>query len=164
MTYTNINDAVRDIKRLLMGEIEGIDLQKIDDFIVDIIEKNRKMDRESRDPYVKEYLKHEYNILIDLLLNWRRFVVSLFLMENRNRIRFSAGGEVEKISNLIDTYLRISNKRDVLGIVKKGIPPFIGSDGKEYGPFALGDIILINKRDFDKLKEKGLIETMGLDI
>jgi hypothetical protein len=44
-----------------------------------------------------------------------------------------------------------------VGVVKKKIPKFRGGDHKIYGPFKSGDIILISEKDFNKLRDRGLI-------
>jgi len=70
----------------------------------------------------------------------------------------------EKIINLVNEFVRVGTKENILGIVRREIPPFVGSDGKEYGPFSPGDIIMINKKDFNKLKKKGMVEDIKIDI
>jgi len=47
--------------------------------------------------------------------------------------------------------------RMYIGVVKKRIPKFRGADHKIYGPFKPGDIILISEKDFNKLRDRGLI-------
>ncbi len=45
-----------------------------------------------------------------------------------------------------------------IGIALQEIPKFRGSDRKLYGPFKPGDIILINEKDFNKLKDKKMVD------
>jgi hypothetical protein len=163
MVYRNINELIRDLKRVLTEE-EEIDLSKIDEYILRLIDKNRNLYKESRDPYVREYLDSEYSVLIELLLSWRRYIVYKFLKGEENRLKITFDSNIEKIINLVNEFLRVRDKENILGIVKKEIPPFVGSDGREYGPFIPGDIILINRKDFGKLKKRGLVEDIKIDI
>ena len=164
MIYGNMNEIVENIKKLILGEAREIDLQEIEDFLVNKIEENQRMCNVSKDPFVKEYLEKEKEALEELLYNWRRYVISLIIGGKNNKIKFSAGSKIEKLAKDISYYFQLDKRKGMFSIVKKNIPSFRGSDQIEYGPFTVGDIIFINKKDYDKLKGKGLVEEIVFDV
>ena len=159
-----MNEIVENIKKLILGETREMDLQEIEDFLVDKIEENQRMYKTSKDPFIKKYLEKEREALEELLYSWRRYVISLIIEGESNKIKFSVGSRIEKIAKNISYYFRLDERKGVFSIVKKNIPSFRGGDQMEYGPFMEGDIVFINKKDYTKLKEKGLIEEMVFDI
>ncbi len=163
MTLESIEELIDAIKRVMIGEGEDVNLQDVEDFLVNMIEKNRQLMEGSRDPFIREYLRYEKEALEKLLLSWRRYVVFL-LVKKENKIRLSSGERIERILKVMNSYLQVDGKTGILGIVKKEIPPFRGSDGVEYGPFSPGDIVLINRRDYNRLVERGLIDEVVFDL
>lgn len=164
MKYEDINEVIEVIKKMLLKEYEEIDIQEIEDFIISRIEKNRKLREESEEAFVKEYLEKERDALENLLHNWKRYVISLIIKGENTKIKISPESKIEKIFKDFEYYFQIDNKKGVIGIVKEKIPSFRGSDQLEYGPFLKGDIVLINKKDYVKLKERGLIEVIKFDV
>jgi len=80
--------------------------------------------------------------------------------------------ELKELYNLIKIYLAeydlrlgknsLDEREEIhgniyVGVVRKKIPKFRGTDHKIYGPFKSGDIILISEKDFNKLRDRGLI-------
>jgi|GEM_PF-4186762 hypothetical protein len=163
MGFENIDELIDAIKRVMIGEGEDINLQDVENFLVDLIERNRELTEKNRDPFVSEYLRYEKEALEKLLLTWRRYVMAL-LIKKENKVRLSSGERIEKVLKVMNSYLQVDGKTGILGIVKKEVPPFRGSDGVEYGPFSPGDIVLINRRDYTRLVERGLIDEVVFDI
>ena len=164
MVFESIDELIEAIKRVMLGEGEDVNLQEIEDFLVEMLERNRKLLEDSRDPFVKEYLGYEKDALERLLLSWRRYVLSILVKRENHKVSLSTGEKIERILKIMNSYFQIDGKIGILGIVRKEIPPFRGSDGIEYGPFSPGDIILINKKDYTHLVERGLIDEVTFDI
>ena len=163
MVFESIDELIDAIKRVMIGEGEDVNLQDVEDFLVNLIEINRELIGKNKDPFVNEYLRYEKEALEKLLLTWRRYVIAL-LIKKENKVRLSSGERIEKVLKIMNSYLQVDGKTGILGIVKKEIPPFRGSDGVEYGPFSPGDIVLINRRDYTRLVERGLIDEVVFDI
>jgi len=133
----------------------------VDDILKQVIEANnigvlRTLEKNLKEylSYITEKIQEEENTESrEILLSEKKeiselhYIIKTYLKEHDLR---SGRQSIEEKEEPIHTSLYI-------GIVRRPIPKFRGSDNKIYGPFKVGDIILIGEKDFNKLRDRGLI-------
>ncbi|RLG62134.1 hypothetical protein DRN87_00560 [Candidatus Geothermarchaeota archaeon] len=103
----------------------------------------REVDRQKILAREKEILR-ELNKVIKIIL------VEDEVVSGKNSVTINNLYNSRNKSKIKETYK--------IGVALQEIPKFRGSDRKLYGPFKPGDIILINEKDFNKLKDKKMVE------
>jgi len=150
MTSSEFKNIIDDIlTRILennnLSYFENI-LNTLQKYLAINSEKIKEKEEDEIIKYEKRTINDLYNI-IKMYISNRNLKLGL---NNLNNI------ETNKI-------MEITEKKYV-GIVLRDIPKFRGSDKRLYGPFKRGDIILINNKDYNRLKSKKLIKEEELQI
>jgi DNA replication initiation complex subunit (GINS family) len=161
------DDAVEMLREALSKELEVKKPQRWNEVlhreILEIIDKNRKLQEKEGTEMEREALKREQGVLEEALRALEAFRAEKILRMVLEGVE--AEGLLEKEKNLyrsLATFLRsIEEHKKVekrLIMVSAKIPAFVGVDGLEYGPFEPGDIVLIHEEDFQTLKKEGLVK------
>ena len=150
MTSSEFKNIIDDIlTRILennnLSYFENI-LNTLQKYLAINSEKIKEKEEDEIIKYEKRTINDLYNI-IKMYISNRNLKLGL---NNLNNI------ETNKI-------MEITEKKYV-GIVLRDIPKFRGSDKRLYGPFKRGDIILINNKDYNRLKSKKLIKEEEFQI
>jgi len=104
---------------------------------------NEKIKEKEKD----EIIKHERKTLNNLYN-----IIKMYISNRNLRLGLNNLNNIET-----NKVMEITEKKYV-AIVLRDIPKFRGSDKRLYGPFKRGDIILINNKDYNRLKSKKLIK------
>ena len=119
--------------------------------------KYLKINKELIDTEKRELHKHllgeERKLLEDLREKIRNYNLNIKIVTGRG------------VNILIPKETKpIKRKKAFVGLVVKDIPyKFRGADGRLYGPYKAGDIILINMDDYKLLRDTGYIREVTLE-
>jgi len=111
----------------------SVDIKNIKRMINELIKKNRELFEKTSDGLYREILDREFGILNKCL--------EMFTSEEK---------EEEKKGEIKEVVIK-------LGVVNKDIPKFISEDNFEIGPFKKGDIISIDEKDLELLKNNNYL-------
>jgi len=119
--------------------------------------KYLKINKELTDAEKRELHKHLLEEERKLLENLREKIRNYNL-----NIRIVTGRGVNTL--ILKETSSMKSKRVFVGLVVKDIPyKFRGADGRLYGPYKAGDIILINMDDYKLLRDTGYIREVTLE-
>jgi len=128
-------------ERMLRGE--PVDTSIIDE----LVRENRRLYRQAVDEVHRALLDEEHRLLLELKRSLEAYNASLApAAEGRER--------QPRRSEAAET---------TLAVVVREVPKFYGADGRLYGPYKPGDIILINKADHRLLRDRGYVREVRLD-
>jgi len=111
---------------------------------------NSEKIKEKEDDEIIKYEKRTINDLYNIIKMY---------ISNRN---LKLG--LNNLNNIETNKIMEITEKKYVGIVLRDIPKFRGSDKRLYGPFKRGDIILINNKDYNRLKSKKLIKEEEFQI
>ena len=129
-------EGFEDLRKIIDTAIStelSIDFGNIKKMLDELIRKNRELFEKTNDGLYREILDKELEILTKCL--------DMFTSEER---------EEEKREKIKEVIIK-------LGVVNKDIPKFISKDNFEIGPFKKGDIISIDEKDLELLKNNNYL-------
>ena len=161
-----ISEILRFMLKEAVNEELNEDFREIKNELDGLILKNSKKRGELKNSFVKKLLKKESEILREI-----KRTIQLIRLEKIIKMSLDKV-EIKNLTNEEKQFINVINKtleakgieikeRQVIAVVLKEIPAFIGTSGLEYGPFKPGDIIRINKDDLKILIKEGLVKVVG---
>ncbi len=146
--YKKLIDIIKE--KLAAGEIIE-EIRKLEEILKDITEKKH----ETKEELHKKLISKEYELIKQLYESIHKY-----------NIRVSSERGIYSEEAL--KYVKLPREEKYpshyyVGLVMKEIPKFKGVNGKVYGPYKPGDIILINEEDYKLLKERHFIKEVSID-
>lgn len=150
MTQEKFKDILEMIKEKLLSRetIEKIDVIK------EKIDESTKIKEKIKDHIHKKLVTYEVDLLNKLYNLLKKYNIYISSKTKEIQVRYILEAEREQ---------KLQIKHHYVGLVINEIPKFKGADGRIYGPYKPGDIILINKEDYNLLKERGYVKEVRLE-
>jgi hypothetical protein len=161
------------VLEFLKGELESRELKRME---IDIqgevgrlIERNRELGGEATSDYGREALQREEEVLVEAIrvigfLRAEKILRDVYecrKSENMNQREAALHEALASSLRWVEEPKRRALRKTI--IVRGKIPAFIGSNGREHGPFEPGDVASIHEEDFEMLRKEGLVEEASME-
>ncbi|BBL45618.1 DNA replication factor GINS [Nanobdella aerobiophila] len=134
-TINKIQDSISDLINIRIKKIINMTLLEVKEDLSAIDQEN-----------LQEEEKMFYSILKNLILSYKINVENQIL--NGEEIKTE---DFYKYINIYSVNLENKIEKDIL-IINKDLPKIVGTNGRIYGPFKVGDIIILDKEMAKKLE------------
>ncbi len=162
------NKAIDKLLEFLREELESKELKKmeadIEEEVAKLIERNMELKREAASDYVREALQKEEEVLTEAVrvigfLRAEKILRDVYEGRKSENMSEREEGLYEALVSSL-RWMEEPKRRAVrkIIIVRGRIPAFIGTDGREHGPFEPGDVASIHEDDYETLRKEGLVE------